>query len=105
MIFGQFKVFAPSKHLFSVGLVRHIKQRIETASGWIGASYPATNWLWEYQQPSASAVRPFVSPLLPLLDLCVISRNNQSLVVSRDSPPLLCHHSIHQFSLLASLSP
>ncbi|CAG7885938.1 unnamed protein product [Brassica rapa] len=32
MIFGQFKVFAPSKHLFSVGLVRHIKQRIEIAS-------------------------------------------------------------------------
>ncbi|CAN7011193.1 unnamed protein product, partial [Brassica oleracea var. botrytis] len=26
---------------------------------WTGASHPATNWLREYQQPSASAVRPF----------------------------------------------
>ncbi|KAF3520851.1 hypothetical protein DY000_02060804 [Brassica cretica] len=72
---------------------------------WTGASHPATNWLREYQQPSASAVRPFNPPFLPLLDLCVISSNNRSSVVSRDSPPLLCHHSIHQFSLLASSYP
>ncbi|KAF3552809.1 hypothetical protein F2Q69_00015444 [Brassica cretica] len=55
---------------------------------WTGASHPATNWLLEYQQPSASAVRPFNPPLLPLLNFCVISNNNRSSVVSRDSPLL-----------------
>ena len=67
----------------------------------LGASYPRT-LSWEYQQPSASTVRPFDPPFLPLLDLCVISSKNQSSVVSRNSSSLLCHHSIHQFSFKPS---
>ena len=63
---------APSKLFYFVGLVRHIKQHIET---------------------------------LLLFDLCVISSNNWSLVVSKDFPPLLCHRSIHLFFLLASSYP
>ncbi|WZZ88063.1 hypothetical protein YC2023_116642 [Brassica napus] len=93
--FGQIKVFGikPIRPGASYLGNHHICR--------LGASYPRT-LSWEYQQPSASTMRHFDPPFLPLLDLCVISSNNQSSVVSRDSPPLLFHHSIHQFSFKPS---
>ncbi|KAF2586653.1 hypothetical protein F2Q70_00037087 [Brassica cretica] len=87
-------------------LVRHIQEIKPIRSGVsypgnhplcrLGASYPRT-LSWEYQQLSASIVRPFDPSISPLLVWCVISSNNWSwkyqqpsaTVVRPFNPPFL----------------
>ncbi|KAF3531160.1 hypothetical protein DY000_02039650 [Brassica cretica] len=69
-------ISSPSNTSFPLDLCVISSNRSRLLLSWTGASHPSTNWLREHQQPSASAVRPFDPPFLPLLDLCVISSNN-----------------------------